>query len=170
MNSTSKIIPERHIWHVAYVPNDLLIGAHGLLVGKDGYLYANNHSTSLFNLWPIPIDSWDYNKSFESELTAYTFWRIDTECCKNIWEIDPIMRGDEGIYTELPSKCFIRTSEPVSPECLLPFKFNNKPTSDLHLHQMDGVSSAFSLSNGLSLSIDQSLSNWMHSRNNFISK
>ena len=148
MNSTSKIIPERHIWHVAYVPNDLLIGAYGLLVGKDGYLYANNHSTSLFNLWPIPIDSWDYNKSFELELTAYTFWRIDTECCKNIWEIDPIMRGDEGIYTE----------------------FNNKPTSDLHLHQMDGVSSAFSLSNGLSLSIDQSLSNWMHSRNNFISK
>jgi hypothetical protein len=164
MNNPNKILPEKYVWHVSSRENDLSIGADGVLAVNDGYVYANNQSHQLLDMWPIPIDKWDFKENYELELRRYTWWRIDTEISGFEWEIDPIMIQDQGIYTSLPMTCYIRTKASIDPKYLTPFHWSGDKTNDLNVHVEDGAISVSSPSNGLDLKIDQILLDWMRAR------
>jgi hypothetical protein len=155
---------EKHVWHVSCRENDLSIGADGILTGKDGYVYANNQSHQLQDMWPIPIDKWDFQEAYELELTRYTWWRIDTEIIDFEWEIDPIMMKDKEFYTSLPATCYIRTKAVIDPNYLTPFRFNRNIENEMVVQIESGVTSISSPSSGLELSIDRTLLDWMRVR------
>ena len=155
---------EKYVWHVSYRENDLSIGADGILAVKDGYVYANNQSHQLLDMWPIPIDKWDFTETYELGLRRYTWWRIDTEISDFEWEIDPIMIQDQGIYTSLPMTCYIRTKASIDPKYLTPFRFDRNINNKMDVQIEEGVTSISSPSNGLELSIDQTLLDWMKAR------
>jgi len=114
-----QVIPPRYLYHLDYTggihvgENDyafckrLNIAKEGLY-GKDkghGGVWANVYQRNVLNLWPIPIDSWDWSMIGISGLVTdlvykmmiqyYDVWRIDTSKIKNKWYLDSNLQAGE---------------------------------------------------------------------------
>jgi hypothetical protein len=150
-----------YVWHVSNKLHDFEIAQHGLIQGRDGYVYANNHAHSLGMMWPIPIDSWDYmGEPKEVYMLYYTFWRIDTIAAACEWELDLKLAEDVHHYNALDPSNYIRTPSAIPSSAIMPFTYSNEPHASLEVQLNEGVACIEPLTEGLPLQLDQSLVLW----------
>lgn len=159
--TSNLVIPNQYVWHVSLHCNDFHICLNGILPGRDQYVYANNHSVSLHQMWPLPLDSWDYMEATaEYFMSRYTFWRIDTHQFSSEWEIDNNLEHDRPVHNLLGEHYYIRTKRLVPSSVILPFKYSQEPDERIGINSLNGVANVESLSLGLPLVLDQSLVDW----------
>ena len=167
IQSRRLIRPKRFVWHVSYNYNDRRIGAEGLLMNKEGYVYANNHSYNLMDMWPFPIDLFDWMGLQYSKyefFSGYTFWRIDTRICNGVWEVDPHLTIDYKAYDCLPPRNYIRTPADIPIKALCPFRYSGDNYSNIKVKYAEGQASVGCRASGLMLREDYPLWNWMNWR------
>jgi hypothetical protein len=166
--NTLEVKPFPIVWHVSPRFNDFHIALHGILLGKDNYVYANNHSHSLCRMWPLPIDSWDYSNITNDEfIELYTFWRIDTQLIENKWEIDLNMLPEikHDLYDLLSKTNYIRTNAAIPPHAILPFYYSRLLESEVSISQQPGSASISPMTHGLPLLLNEEIVNWIAWRN-----
>jgi hypothetical protein len=155
------------VWHVSYVANDFHIAQYGILPGRKGHVFANNHFHSLKTMWPLPIDMWDYMDETEAVyLTYYTFWRIDTSIVDCAWSIDENLDGEDSLLGLLHRTKYIKTKSSIPFSAILPFKYSHRQALAMSVSGHTEVMTMEGLSQGLPLVVDQRLVDWKEWREN----
>ena len=124
------VFHNRFLWHVTYDSHDLnwLIAKQGLIPPYLGGVFAHNRLTDFENMYPYFDDRYDWRLSrmaFDGTLLrVYSFWRIDTRLCDNVWYIDPAMIQDAK-YLGVSSRHYLCTPQAVPPAALRLYHYDD---------------------------------------------
>ena len=125
----------RYLYHLSYNDNIkdecclkrysfIKYGIQGIEFGKRG-VWANSELTRIGQMWPIPIDSfeWGFKRRYEDGYLEYDVWRIDTQKCLNKWLQDPIMDKEEASAYGIDYENYLFTLNTVPSSALRLYKF-----------------------------------------------
>lgn len=127
-NSEYEIVkPTRYLYHLTYNMNTedeccvkrysfIKYGIRGIEFNIRG-VWANVDFIPIREMWPIPIDRYDWDNAKKGFL-EYDIWRIDTHKCNNIWYQDPVMTANEAKCYDCDYKNYLFTENTVPSSAL----------------------------------------------------